>query len=52
MEPHWGDTLSGMVGTFGMYGQVTPGRQYGYGTDNYLDVGFDSQSSTTAINTA
>jgi hypothetical protein len=32
-----------MVGTFGMYGQVTPGRQYGFGTDNFLDVGFDSQ---------
>ena len=26
-----------------MYGQITPGRQYGFGTDNYLDVGFDSQ---------
>jgi len=42
IEPHWGDHYL-MVGTFGMYGQVTPGRQYGYGTDNYLDVGFDSQ---------
>jgi hypothetical protein len=26
-----------------MYGRVTPGRVYGFGTDNYLDVGFDSQ---------
>jgi hypothetical protein len=26
-----------------MYGQVTPGRIYGFGTDNFLDVGFDSQ---------
>ena len=42
LEPHWGDHYL-MVGTFGMYGQITPGRQYGFGTDNYLDVGFDSQ---------
>ncbi len=42
LEPHWGPHYL-MVGTFGMYGQVAPGRQYGYGTDNFLDVGFDSQ---------
>ena len=42
LEPHWGQHYL-MVGSFGMYGQVTPGRQYGYGTDNFLDVGFDSQ---------
>ncbi len=42
IEPHWGPHYL-MVGTFGMYGQITPGRQYGYGTDNFLDVGFDSQ---------
>jgi hypothetical protein len=42
LEPHWGSHYL-MVGTFGMYGQVAPGRQYGIGTDNYLDVGFDSQ---------
>ena len=42
LEPHWGPHYL-MVGTFGMYGQVVPGRQYGFGTDNYLDVGFDSQ---------
>ena len=42
LEPHWGQQYL-MVGSFGMYGQVTPGRQYGYGTDNFLDVGFDSQ---------
>jgi hypothetical protein len=42
LEPHWGDHYL-MVGTFGMYGQITPGRQYGYGTDNYTDVGFDTQ---------
>ena len=42
LEPHWGQHYL-MVGTFGMYGQVVPGRQYGFGTDNYLDVGFNSQ---------
>ena len=42
LEPHWGH-LYWEVGTFGMYGQITPGRIYGYGTDNFLDVGFDSQ---------
>ena len=42
LEPHWGSHYL-MVGTFGMYGQIAPGRQYGIGTDNYLDVGFDSQ---------
>ncbi|MGA8445018.1 MAG: hypothetical protein WB766_07480 [Roseiarcus sp.] len=42
IEPHWGD-LYWEVGTFGMYGQITPGRIYGYGTDNFTDVGFDSQ---------
>jgi hypothetical protein len=42
LEPHWGPHYL-MVGTFGMYGQVAPGRQYGIGTDNFLDVGFDSQ---------
>jgi hypothetical protein len=42
LEPHWGSHYL-MVGTFGMYSQIVPGRQYGFGTDNYLDVGFDSQ---------
>lgn len=42
LEPHWGSNYL-MVGTFGMYGQIAPGRQYGIGTDNFLDVGFDSQ---------
>ena len=42
IEPHWGD-LYWETGTFGMYGRITPGRVYGYGTDNFLDVGFDSQ---------
>jgi len=42
IEPHWGD-LYWEVGTLGMYGRVTPGRTYGFGTDDFLDVGFDSQ---------
>ena len=42
LEPHWGPHYL-MVGTFGMYGEIVPGRQYGFGTDNFLDVGFDSQ---------
>ena len=42
IEPHWG-SLYWEVGTFGMYSKITPGRQYGFGTDNYLDVGLDSQ---------
>jgi len=42
LEPHWGPHYL-MVGTFGMYGEIVPGRQYGYGRDDYLDVGFDSQ---------
>ena len=41
-EPHWGPHYL-EVGTFGMYSQIAPGRMYGFGTDNYLDVGFDSQ---------
>jgi hypothetical protein len=42
LEPHWGSHYL-MVGTFGVYGQIAPGRQYGIGTDNFLDIGFDSQ---------
>ena len=42
MEPHWGDNYW-EVGTFGMYGQVVPGYVGEFGTDNLLDVGFDSQ---------
>jgi len=42
LEPHWGEHYL-MVGTFGMYGQVVPGRVFGYGYDDYLDIGLDSQ---------
>jgi hypothetical protein len=41
-EPHWGSHYL-MVGTFGMYGQIAPGRQYGFGTDDFFDVALDSQ---------
>jgi hypothetical protein len=42
LEPHWGDNYL-MVGTFGMYGQVTPAYIGTFGTDNYTDIGFDTQ---------
>ena len=42
VEPHWGDHYM-MVGTFGMVSNTVPGGQYGYGTDRYLNVGFDAQ---------
>ncbi|RBP05666.1 hypothetical protein DFR50_13429 [Roseiarcus fermentans] len=42
IEPHWGQHYL-MVGTFGMYGRLAPDYQWGVGTNNYLDVGFDSQ---------
>ncbi|THD45305.1 MAG: cytochrome C [Bradyrhizobium sp.] len=42
MEPHWGDHYL-MIGTFGMYGQVIPAETFGFGFDDYTDVGFDSQ---------
>jgi hypothetical protein len=51
LEPHWGSHYL-MVGTFGMYGQIAPGRQYGIGTDNFLDIGFDTHTSTMATHTA
>jgi len=41
-EPHWGDHYL-MIGTFGMYGRTVPGGVFGFGTDDYTDVGFDSQ---------
>jgi hypothetical protein len=41
-EPHWGDHYL-EIGTFGMYGQVIPASAFGFGTDNYTDIGFDSQ---------
>jgi hypothetical protein len=41
-EPHWGAHYL-MVGTFGMNGQIAPGRQYSFGTDNFLDAAVDSQ---------
>jgi hypothetical protein len=41
-EPHWGDHYL-MIGTFGMYGRTVPGGVFGFGTDDYTDIGFDSQ---------
>ena len=42
MEPHWGDHYL-EIGTFGMSGQVVPSSMFGFGYDDYTDVGFDSQ---------
>lgn len=42
LEPHWGDHYL-MIGTFGMYGRTVPGGVFGFGTDDYTDIGFDSQ---------
>ncbi|MFZ1964931.1 MAG: cytochrome C [Roseiarcus sp.] len=42
LEPHWGDHYL-MIGTFGMYGRTAPGGVFTFGTDDYTDVGFDSQ---------
>ncbi len=42
LEPHWGDHYL-MVGTFGMYSETVPGSAFGTGTDQYLDIGVDSQ---------
>ena len=41
-EPTFGDH-SFMVGAFGFYPEVLPGRIMGYGVDRYRDIGFDIQ---------
>ena len=42
LEPTWGDH-SFMIGAFGFYPEVLPGRIMGYGVDRYADFGFDAQ---------
>jgi hypothetical protein len=42
LEPTWGNN-SLMVGTFGMLANIVPGRVSGFGVDQILDVGVDSQ---------
>ena len=42
LEPTWGEH-SLMIGAFGFYPQVLPGRVMGYGVDQYRDIGFDAQ---------
>jgi hypothetical protein len=42
LEPHWGDNYL-MIGTFGMHGQIVPQGSFGFGYDDYTDIGFDSQ---------
>jgi hypothetical protein len=43
-EPHWGDNYL-EVGTFGMYSRTAPSGVFSPtgATDNYTDIGFDSQ---------
>ncbi len=41
-EPTWGDH-SFMIGAFGFYPRVLPGRIAGYGVDQFKDFGFDAQ---------
>jgi hypothetical protein len=42
VEPHWGRN-SWEVGTFGMAASMVPGRAPGIGTNDYRDIGFDTQ---------
>lgn len=42
VEPHW-DRNSWEVGTFGMEASMVPGRAPGIGTNDYRDIGFDTQ---------
>jgi hypothetical protein len=42
LEPTFGDH-SFMIGAFGFYPDVLPGRVMGYGVDRYSDFGFDAQ---------
>ena len=42
LQPTWGEH-SLMMGAFGFYPRVIPGRVNGYGVDSYSDLGFDAQ---------
>ena len=42
LEKNWGEH-SLMIGAFGFYPQVLPGRVMGYGVDYYRDIGLDAQ---------
>jgi len=42
LEQNWGDH-SWEIGTYGMSANVIPNASYGFGTDNYTDIAFDSQ---------
>jgi hypothetical protein len=42
LEKVWGEH-SLMIGAFGFYPQVLPGRVMGYGVDQYRDIGWDAQ---------
>ena len=42
LEKNWGEH-SLMIGAFGFYPSVLPGRIMGYGSDHYRDIGLDAQ---------
>ena len=42
LEKNWGEH-SLMIGAFGFYPAVLPGRVMGYGVDHYRDIGWDAQ---------
>ncbi|CAN3992052.1 hypothetical protein [Methylocystis bryophila] len=42
LEKNWGEH-SLMIGAFGFYPDVLPGRIIGYGVDHYRDIGLDAQ---------
>ncbi len=42
LEQNWGDH-SWEIGTYGMSANVIPNASYGFGTDNYTDIAFNSQ---------
>ena len=51
LEPHWGQHYL-MVGTFGMYGQITPGRNTATERTTFSMSVSTRNTSMTAINTA
>jgi hypothetical protein len=42
LEPNWGNN-SLMIGTFGMFANIAPDRDYQNGTNKITDLGFDAQ---------
>jgi hypothetical protein len=42
IEPHWGRN-TWEIGTFGLEAPMNPSRVTGFGTDDFTDIGFDTQ---------